>query len=173
MDPTKTLIVDENNPCWETHGMYFREFPSDPKLVRYYTILVIQKAPAKWKEKNLLEQQLSEIIKNAIYHGNKKDKSKKIKIWFSYGQFAKFIIEDEGEGFKELEQWNKFNQERLTAFASGDFEKMSLFVSFRTDKSTDDDGGNSLFAAIEYWNMGMIYNSFKNKVCAMRRFDEI
>ncbi|MBL8992570.1 MAG: ATP-binding protein, partial [Spirochaetia bacterium] len=41
-----------------------------------------------------------------------------------------------------------------------------------TEKSTEDDGGNSLFAAVEYWNLGMIYSAKKNKVCAMRKFDK-
>ncbi|MFC1503894.1 ATP-binding protein [Spirochaetota bacterium] len=171
MEKVKLLSVDEDNPCWETHGMFYREFLSDPKLVRYYTILVINKAPERWKERNLLEQQVSEIIKNAIFHGNKKNKNKKVKIWYSFGKYAKFIVEDEGGGFIELEEWNEFHRKRLKAFETNNYEKMAKFVSFRTPHSTEEDGGNSLFAAVEYWNMGIIYNNKKNKICVMRRFN--
>lgn len=152
--------------------MFYREFPSDPNLIRYYTVMVINKAPEHMKEKSLLEQQVSEIIKNAIYHGNKKDKVKLVRIWYSFGAMAKIIIEDEGEGFVELDRWKKFNEERNKAFAENDPVKMMQYVSFRTEKSTEDDGGNSLFAAVEYWNLGMIYSAKKNKVCAMRKFDK-
>lgn len=168
----KTLIVDEENSCWEIHGMFYREFPSDPTLIRYYTVMVINKAPEHMKEKCLLEQQISEIIKNAIYHGNKKDKSKIVKIWYSFdNNCAKIIVEDEGEGFTELERWKKFHEERDKAFAENDPLKMMQYVSFRSSSSTEEDGGNSLFAAVEYWNHGMIYNKTKNKVCAIRSFN--
>ncbi|MBN8218922.1 MAG: ATP-binding protein [Spirochaetes bacterium] len=166
----RTLIVDKDHPCWDTHGMYYREFPSDPNLIRYYTVMIINKAPEHMKEKSLLEQQVSEVIKNAIYHGNRKDKSKLVRVWYSFNDIAKVIIEDEGEGFKELEQWKEFKEARDQAFAENDPVKMMQYVSFRTEKSTDEDGGNSLFAAVEYWNLGLIYSDKKNKVCCMRRF---
>ncbi|HMA99962.1 MAG TPA: ATP-binding protein [Spirochaetota bacterium] len=167
----RSLIVDEENTCWNTQGMYYREFPSDPNLIRYYTIMIINKAPEHMKEKCLLEQQVSEIIKNAIYHGNKKDKNKIVKIWYIFkDNLAKIIVEDQGAGFKELERWKKFHKERNQAFQENDPLKMMQYVSFRSDTSTEEDGGNSLFAAVEYWNGGMIYNSKKNKVCVMKWF---
>lgn len=169
--PVRTLIVDESHECWDTRGMFSREFPSDANLIRYYTVMVINKAPEAMKEKSLLEQQVSEVIKNAIYHGNKKNKAKMVRIWFSFTDVAKIIVEDEGPGFLELENWRVFKDERDKAFAEGDPVKMMQYVSFRTKDSTDDDGGNSLFAAVEYWNLGMIYNAKKNKVCAMRHFE--
>jgi hypothetical protein len=150
--------------------MFYREFPSDPNLIRYYTVMIINKAPEYMKEKCLLEQQISEIIKNAIYHGNKKNKDKLVKIWYSFDDIAKIIVEDEGEGFVELERWQQFHVEREKAFAENDPLKMMQYVSFKTEHSTEEDGGNSLFAAVEYWNLGMIYTNKKNKVCAMRKF---
>ena len=70
----RTLIVDENNPCWNLTGMFHKRFTSDAELIRFYTVIVVKWAPEKMKKDYLLEQQISEVIKNAIYHGNKKDK---------------------------------------------------------------------------------------------------
>ena len=86
---------------------------------------------------------------------------------------AKIIVADEGEGFKNLEVWKKFNEERNKAFLENDPLKMMEYVAFRTESSTEEDGGNSLFAAVEYWNEGMIYNDKKNKVCCMRSFKDV
>ena len=36
--------------------------------------------------------------------------------------------------------------------------------------SDEEDGGNSLIAALEYWNGGMIFNDTKNKVGVVRWF---
>mgnify|MGYP000898298049 FL=1 len=77
----RKMIVDENHILFNTHGMYYKEFQSDLRQVRFYTVFIVQRAPEKFKEVNLLEQQLSELIKNAIKHGNKNDPSKKVKVW--------------------------------------------------------------------------------------------
>jgi hypothetical protein len=78
------------------------------------------------------------------------------------------IVEDEGEGFQELEKWNEFNRKRLQCLYEQNFEQLGDFVSFRTARSDDYDGGNALFAALEYWNAGFVYNSARNGV-AMRK----
>ena len=135
-------------------------------------MFIVQRAPERFKEVNLLEQQLSEIIKNAIKHGNKCDPNKKVKVWYDFNKRAKIIVEDEGEGIQQLEEWCKFNEERNKCFAEHDFENMEKFVSYRTKTSDDNDGGNALFAALEYWNGGMVWNAKKNKVVVVRFFTE-
>jgi serine/threonine-protein kinase RsbW len=165
MDSIKLLQVDDDSPLFNTDGMYYKEFPSDYKLVRFYTVFIVQKAPDTIKEKNLLEQQVSEVIKNAMKHGNKKDISKKVKVWYEFSdKEARIIVEDEGDGFTDLEKWNEFQSKRLEVFESGDFEQMENFISWHGQTSDGEDGGNSLFAAIEYWNQGIIYNADRNKV---------
>ena len=166
------MLIDENHILFNTHGMYYKEFPSDLRQVRFYTVFIVQRAPERFKEVNLLEQQLSEIIKNAIKHGNKCDPNKKVKVWYDFNKRAKIIVEDEGEGFQDLEQWCTFNDERNKCFAEHDFENMEKYVSYRTKNSDENDGGNALFAALEYWNGGMVWNAKKNKVVVVRFFPE-
>jgi hypothetical protein len=128
-------------------------------------------APPDIKEINLLEQQISEIIKNAVKHGNKCDPEKKVRVWFSFSpEHAHLIVEDEGEGFQDLERWNDFNRKRQSALEGNDFEALSDFVSFRGEKADDNDGGNALFAALEYWNGGFVFNSRRNCVSMLKNF---
>lgn len=136
-------------------------------------MLVVQKAPAEIKEINLLEQQISELIKNAVKHGNKKDPAKKIRVWASFSKnHARVIVEDEGEGFKQVEQWNEFNMKRNHCFETGDFDEIEKYFSYRTENSTDEDGGNALFAAVEYWDGGVVFNNKKNAVAVLKEFSE-
>lgn len=164
----KKLIVDEYNDLFDTADMEYREFPSDYSQVRVFTEEIVRNAPEAFKEGNLLHQQVSEIIKNAIKHGNKCDPSKKVKVWWSFKKRVRLIVEDEGEGFQDLEQWNEFLRRRQEAIDNNDFETYLALASYRTEKSDDSDGGNSLIAAIEYWNGGMVYNKKKNKVGVVR-----
>ena len=111
---TKELRVDGKDPLFDKTGMLYKEFPSDFRQIRYFTLLIVQSAPLEIKGINLLEQQISEIIKNAVKHGNKCDPSKKVKVWYEFSaEHAHLIIEDEGEGFKDMEKWNEFNRRRL------------------------------------------------------------
>ena len=48
------------------------------------------------------------------------------------------------------------------------FDKMLEFISYRTEKSSELDGGNALFAAVEFWNGGIIYNDKRNKVACVK-----
>lgn len=167
----KELIVNENHPLFDRTGMFYKEFPSDFRQIRYFTLLIVQKAPPEIKEINLLEQQISEIIKNAVKHGNHNNPEKKIKVWYSFSTtHAHLVVEDEGEGFQGLEAWNTFNRERQQAFQSQDFEQLSNLVSFRTEASDEHDGGNAMFAAVEYWNDGVIFNSRRNAVTVGKTF---
>ncbi|HTP57898.1 MAG TPA: ATP-binding protein [Spirochaetia bacterium] len=165
------ILVDEANELFDKTGMFFKKFPSDFRQIRYFTLVIIQKAPPELKEINLLEQQISELIKNAVKHGNRKDPSKSVHVWFSFDESsARIIVQDEGEGFKRLEEWNEFNRRRNDCFKKQDFESMAQFVSFLTPESDDHDGGNALFAAVEYWDAGLVFNAKKNCVAAAKRF---
>lgn len=167
----KELKVDENSPLFDKTGMLYKEFPSDFRQIRYYTLLIVQSAPLEIKGINLLEQQISEIIKNAVKHGNKSDINKKVKVWYEFSQtHAHLIVEDEGEGFKDLEKWNEFNSRRLECLRNQDFQNLAQYVSFRTKESDDGDGGNALFAALEYWNGGFIYNNKRNAVAMLKTY---
>ena len=167
----KKIQQNDNHRLLVRDGMLNKEFPSDYRQIRYFTLMIAQKAPRGIKEVNLLEQQISELIKNAVKHGNKSDPSKKIKVWYSFTSLnARLIIEDEGRGFKTIDDWNRFNSQRQKCLLDEDFEKLSDYVSYRTSESDSNDGGNALFAATEYWNEGVVFNKKGNKVGVSKRF---
>ncbi len=167
------IRVDENSPLFDKTGLLYKEFPSDYRQIRYFTLLIVQSAPLEIKEINLLEQQISEVIKNAVKHGNHCKPEKKVRVWYSFDStHAQLIVQDEGDGFKDLEKWNDFNRKRLEILAEQDFEKLSDFVAFRTQKSDDNDGGNALFAALEYWNGGFVFNNKRNAVAMLKKFPQ-
>jgi serine/threonine-protein kinase RsbW len=166
----KEIIISDDHELLNTEGMFYKEFPSDYRQIRYYTLLIVQKAPAEIKEINLLEQQISEIIKNAVKHGNKSDINKMIKIWFHFSlDEARIIVEDEGEGFKKIHEWNEFHRKRQDCLREDNFEKLAEYVAYTTEESDDVDGGNALFAAVEYWNKGVVYTKKANCVGVCRR----
>ena len=153
--------------------MLRKDFPSDFRQIRYFTLLIVQSAPSEIKELNLLEQQISEVIKNAVKHGNHCDINKKVTVWYSFSPtHAHLIVQDEGEGFKDLEKWNEFNRRRLEALSVQDFAKLSNYVSYRTKDSDPQDGGNALFAALEYWDGGFVYNGKRNAVAMLKRYQQ-
>ncbi len=164
--------VDDNHALFNTHGMYYKEFPSDFSKVRAYTSYIIQYAPDLYKEVNLLEQQISELVKNGIEHGNKMDPNKKIKVWFDFNKRAKVIVEDEGNGFALMNEWNQFAIDRTICLVSQDFEHFADLVAWKGPESTEMDGGNALFAALEYWNGGFLYNQRGNRCVAVRYFPD-
>jgi len=166
----RKLIVDEMNELFDAQGMKYMEFPSHYEKIREFTLEVLKDCPQAFKEGNLLEQQLSEIIKNGVKHGNKNDPQKKIKIWYDLRKRVRFIVEDEGAGFKDIDKWNDFFKIRQTALHMEDFDKFLALASYRGPLSDENDGGNSLIAALEYWNGGMIYNRRKNKVGVVKWF---
>jgi hypothetical protein len=166
----RKLIVDENNELFDAQGMKYMEFKSDFSKIREYSAKILENCPEQFLEGNLLEQQLAEIIKNGIKHGNKCDLSKKLKVWYDLRQRVRFIVEDEGEGFKRLDEWNGFYRKRQTALYNRDFDLFLQLASYRGPESDENDGGNSLVAALEFWNGGMIYNDAKNKIGVVRWF---
>jgi len=173
MNQIKELRSDENDALFDKTNMLYKEFPSDFRQIRYFTLLIVQSAPLEIKEINLLEQQISEVIKNAVKHGNGCDINKKVRVWYSFSPtHAHLIVEDEGEGFQELEKWNEFNRKRMECLHKQNFEELADFVSFRTIKSDDQDGGNALFAALEYWNGGFVYNGKRNGVAMLKKFQQ-
>ena len=166
----RKLIVDEYNEIFDARGMKYMEFESEILSIRKYCALVLQECPEEFREGNLLEQQLSELIKNGVKHGNKCDPKKKIRIWYDLRKRVRFIVEDEGKGFTELDAWNEFYRRRQEALCREDFELFLSLASYRGPNSDDADGGNSLIAALEFWNGGMIYNEARNKVGVIRWF---
>ena len=166
----RKLIVDEFNEIFDAHGMKYIEFPSNYEKIREFTRKVLAGAAPVFLEGNLLEQQLSEIIKNGIKHGNKSDPKKKIKIWYDLRKRARFIVEDEGPGFQNLEDWNEFYRKRQTALHEQQFDRFMAMANYVGPSTGPDDGGNSLGAALEYWNGGIIYNKRKNKIGVIRWF---
>jgi hypothetical protein len=166
----RQLIVDENNELFDAQGMKYIEFKSDFSRIRDYSAMILEHCPAAFLEGNLLEQQISEIIKNGIKHGNKNDPSKKLKVWYDLRNRARFIVEDEGEGFTRLEEWNDFYRKRQEALYANNFDVFLQMAAYRGPGSDEFDGGNSLIAALEFWNGGIIYNNAKNKIGVVRWF---
>ncbi|MCK7460792.1 MAG: hypothetical protein MZU84_01265 [Sphingobacterium sp.] len=128
-----------------------RRFPSDYRQIRYFTLLIVQSAPLEIKEINLLEQQISEVIKNAVKHGNKCIPEKKVRVWYVPRPRARLIVQDE-EGFQGPGSLERFQPPALEKLAAR-FRRARGF-RFPDEESDDGDGGNALFAALEYWNGG-------------------
>lgn len=171
MGDAKEIVIDGKSALFDRTEMHYKEFSSDFRQIRYYTLLIVQKAPLEIKELNLLEQQISELIKNAVKHGNRMDSAKKIRVWsFFSSDEARLIVQDEGAGFQDLEKWNDFNRKRTECFNRRDFSEMTEYVSYRTQKSDEADGGNALFAALEYWNAGFVFDEARTSLAVRKTF---
>lgn len=167
----KKIFIDEKNKLFIKDNMFYKEFKSNLKQVKSYTIQIVQNAAIKLEELELLKQQVGELISNAIKHGNKEDKNKKIKVWFACDkEKARIIVEDDGEGFQDIEKWNDFNKKRIEFLNKKQFDEVKPFLFYRNEYSKEEDGGNGLFAALEYWNNGIVFNNKKNTVAALRVF---
>ncbi|MBN2874228.1 MAG: ATP-binding protein [Spirochaetales bacterium] len=164
----RKLIVDERNELFDAQGMKYAEFPSEYARIREFSSALLEECPERFREGTLLEQQVSEIIKNAVKHGNKSDPAKRVRVWYDLRRRVRLIVEDEGEGFLELDDWNAFLVRRQTALHNQDFDEFLQLASWKGKNSTPDDGGNSLIAALEYWNGGMVFNAARNKVGVVR-----
>ena len=167
------LVVDDRTELWQVSEMQHVLFASDFNKIRVYSqqITDLVKAKINADDFMLLHQQVSELIKNGIKHGNKNDPSKILKVWFSFnGECYKLIVQDEGEGFQDLEKWNEFNRKRNEALLKQDFELMMQLINYHSRSSDDTDGGNALISALEYWDSGLIYSAKKNKVLAVKYF---
>ena len=170
-DEIVELRADSSDPLFNKDDMFYKKFPSDYRQVRYFALLLVQQAPHEIKEVNLLEQQICELLRNAIKHGNKNDKNKSVEAWYKFtNTSAHLIIKDEGDGFKEMERWNEFNKKRSECIRNEDFMELANYVSYRTIDSQLDDGGNALFAALEYWDGGIVYSDERNCVAVAKNF---
>ena len=66
------------------------------------------------EEQDSLAISVTEIVGNAIVHGNKQDKSKKVIVDFKYKNDTITVsIQDQGKGFKESEIANPLEPENL------------------------------------------------------------
>jgi len=165
------IQINDKSPLFNRNGMRLKIFNSDYRLIRFVTITITQYAPLCIRDMNLLEQQICELVKNGAKHGNNYDNSKQLKVWYQFtDNSAHLIVEDEGTGFQELEKWNYFKQLRDRAFRNRDFEAMSKYALWKGASSTETDGGNALFAALEYWNGGVVYTTERNCVGVKRSF---
>ncbi len=165
------IVVDDGSPLLDREGMLYKELPSDFRQIRYFALLLVQAAPPETRELNLLEQQVSEIIKNAVKHGNRCQIEKKVRVWYSFSRsVARLIVQDEGPGFLEIDRWNEFNRKRTACLTESRFDELASYVSFRSEASDDSDGGNAMFAALEYWNGGVVFSGSRNCVAVMKRF---
>jgi hypothetical protein len=165
------IRIDGASPLFDKTGLKYKEFPSDYSRIRFYAMLLVKSAPLGGEEVSLLEQQIAEIIKNAVKHGNKNNLKKKVRIWHKFTpDMAHLIIEDEGEGFTDLEKWNDFNRKRFRQVNERNYDELGKYVSFRSRSSDESDGGNALFAALEYWDAGLIFNEKRNAVAMKKLF---
>jgi serine/threonine-protein kinase RsbW len=166
------ILIDDEHRLFSRKDMNYTVFASDYQMIRYYTLLLIQRSRPKSDERLLLEQQVSEIIKNAVKHGNGSDPSKTVKVWYRFtGTEARLVVEDEGPGFQDIEKWNIFNAKRQQYIEKEDFIGLMNYVSWKSPKSDKYDGGNAMFAALEYWNLGVVYSSRRNIVAVGKRFE--
>jgi hypothetical protein len=167
----KEILIDGGHELFSRDGMNYTVFASDYQQIRYYTLLLIQHSRPKSDERLLLEQQVSEIIKNAVKHGNDCDPAKQVKVWYKFSSTeARLIVEDEGPGFQDIEKWNLFNTKRQQYIDKEDFVGLMNYVSWKTKKSDKYDGGNAMFAALEYWNKGVVYSGKRNAVAVGKKF---
>ncbi len=168
---SKMILKDNNHKLFNTDQMFYKEFPSDFRQIRYFTLLIVQKAPPEIKELNLLEQQISELIKNAVKHGNKSNPEKKIKVWYYFSQEeTRLVVEDEGAGFTKIDEWNSFNEKRQKCLMENDFEGLADYVAYTTEESDYHDGGNAMFAALEFWNEGVVFTEMANCVAVGKTY---
>jgi serine/threonine-protein kinase RsbW len=165
------LEINDSHPLLSKKDMNYTVLTSDYLQIRYYILLLIQRSRPKSDERLLLEQQVSEIIKNAVKHGNDCDPTKEVKVWYKFSlKEARLIVEDEGPGFKDIEKWNLFNAKRQEYIDKEDFIGLMNYVSWRTKKSDKYDGGNAMFAALEYWNQGVVYTEKRNTIAVGKTF---
>ncbi len=166
------LVVDENSPLWDLSNMEYHEFSTDALKIKEIAKMLIEKVKSNsmiMTSMVVLQEQVGEIVKNAMRHGNKLEPFKKVKVWNNFDSDSfRIIVEDEGGGFHNLEEWNDFNQKRNEAIQKGNMEEMMKYIQYKTEDSNQYDGGNSLFAALEYWDSGLIYNQKRNKVVAVK-----
>ncbi|MGC8870338.1 MAG: hypothetical protein ACP5PT_04525, partial [Brevinematia bacterium] len=65
LEVRQLIVVSDSHEVFKTDGMHYVEFRSDINRLREYAMFIVKDAPELYREANLLEQQVSELIKNA------------------------------------------------------------------------------------------------------------
>ncbi|MEK7485868.1 MAG: hypothetical protein AABZ60_16220 [Planctomycetota bacterium] len=99
------LIVDDNSLLFDTTGMKNYAFPSDISKMREFAMEVLENLPERYQALAfLLEYNVSELIKNAIRHGNNCDYNKQIFVHSEITpHYFRIIVMQQGRGFLNLE----------------------------------------------------------------------
>ena len=169
----RKILVDDTHELFQKSGLNYIELTSDYRQIRYFTLLLVKHSRPRSDERLLLEQQVSELIKNAVKHGNNCNPEKLVRVWYRFTDIeARMIVSDEGPGFTDLEKWNIFHEKREGYINKGDYESLLPYASWRTARSDKFDGGNALFAAVEYWNRGVVFSGTRNTVAVGKSFHE-
>jgi serine/threonine-protein kinase RsbW len=166
------LTINEHHTLFNREGLKYMYIQLlNLEKIRKASAAIVLEARGEIKETNMLEHQIYEILYNAYKHGNKGKMWKSIKVWYYIcSTYAHIIVQDEGKGFKKLEEWNDFYRQRMNYFKNRDFTKLKKYLSFKTEKSSSSDKGIALFSAIEYWNGGIVFNNKRNTVAVKRIF---
>ena len=86
-----------------TEKIFEKEIPSDPDLLpelEEFIIKVAEESNLDKEKFNSLALSFSEAASNSLLHGNKMDKSKKVRITVKVNEIKMtIIIKDEGQGF--------------------------------------------------------------------------
>ncbi|MBU1077276.1 MAG: ATP-binding protein [Spirochaetes bacterium] len=167
------LVIDNNTELWLVTDMEHDIFPSDINKVGEYTDAATEcvRENISGEDFQVLQHEVSELIINAVTHGNKNDLGKIIRLWYSFKDDSyKFIIEDQGAGFQDLEKWNDFNRKRNHAIQSKDMHLMKEYAFYRSETDDTGKGGSTLFGALEYWDSGVIFSNKRNKIVTVKYF---
>ena len=161
----KQIKINGDSPLFQCSGLKLKTFHITTGKIRNAIDFIIQNTYLDPDELEQLEHQLYEILKNAVKHGNKGKWWKEVKVWYSINSDeARFIIEDKGKGFRQIEEWNELFRQRAICYLNKDRESLKKYRSFRTAASDTSDRGTALFSAIEYWNGGIVFNEKRNSV---------
>ncbi len=170
------IQIDDAHQLFDKTDMTYREFETSFGMIRYDALLLMQNLPAEFAETALLEVQISELLKNAMEHGNKYDSDKIVRTWSRFdGAEFRLIVEDEGAGFHDIERWNEWARIRQECIRLKNTEKLLLYLGYQPQGTAyygrnDGIGGVSLFAAESYWNCGIVFSSKRNCVAVSRIF---
>lgn len=169
------LIINEHHSLFNKEGLKYMFIQLlNLEKIRKASATIVLEARGEIPEINMLEYQIYQILYNAYKHGNKGKMWKSIKVWHYISPvYAHLIVQDEGKGFKKLEEWNEYYRQRMSCIKNKDFSKLKKYLSFKTDKSTIGDKGVSLLSAIEYWNGGIVFNNKRNTVAVKRIFPSL
>lgn len=169
------IYVDDNHRLFDLSGMEKHIFETDFKRLRYYSLLLVQKLPPDFAGLSLLESQVFELLKNGMEHGNRYDEDKLLTVWSGFTDSGfRIVVQDEGEGFREVDRWNEWSRIRLESLRNGDGDVFRQYLGYKPSgtgfyERNGGVGGLSLFAAEEFWNNGLVFSSKGNRVAAGRR----